>query len=221
MKQLLSKLFSPAPRTKDTSDILAKAYEESHYKSLWQDTGEVMYLFDTIKLSFESQRGPVTYEKLSIEDVQDILQDIASSNSPSMTLKTTAEQTAEIRITLCGITWQTFNGKLRAMAIPDAAVLRSTSPCFSKSQAVFKHADLMANIDSDLLFLPNQTNVFNYFDVSVADYFAQLKAINQRFSQNKDHLICLNKENYDAPFTEHETERLALLNISNELPDRS
>ena len=80
MKQLLTKLFAPAHKPKDTSDILAKAYEESHYTSLWQDTGEIMYLFDTVKLSFESEVGDVD-EKLNPEDVASILADIDNANS--------------------------------------------------------------------------------------------------------------------------------------------
>ena len=101
MKQLLTKLFAPTHKAKDTSNILAKAYEESHYTSLWQDTGEVMYLFDTIKLSFESEVGEVTFEKLKPEDVASILADIEQANSPAMRQKITAEQTAEIRISIC------------------------------------------------------------------------------------------------------------------------
>lgn len=221
MKQLLTKLFAPAQKTKDTSNILAKAYEESHYTSLWQDTGEVMYLFDTIKLSFESEVGEVTFEKLKPEDVATILADIENANSPAMRQKITAEQTAEIRISICGISWQTHNGQIRAKAIPEAAVLRSTSADFSHSQAVFKHADLIANLDRELLFLPNQSNVFRYNDVSVEAFIEQLETINARFSQNKDNLICLNKANYDAPFSEHEQDTLKMLNVVNELPDKT
>ena len=221
MKQLLSKIFQPTPRQKDTSDILAKAYEESHYTSLWQDTGEVMYLFDTVKLSYESEYGEVTYEKLKLQDVQGILDEIAASKSPVMRQKVTAEQTAEIRISICGISWQKHNGQIRAKAIPEAAVLRSTHASFAHSQAVFKHADLIANLDRELLFLPNQTNVFRYNDVSVSAFFEQLEAINARFSQNTDNLVCLNKANYDAPFSEHEQNQLKMLNVVNELPDKS
>lgn len=221
MKQLLTKLFAPTHKAKDTSNILAKAYEESHYTSLWQDTGEVMYLFDTIKLSFESEVGEVTFEKLKPEDVASILADIEQANSPAMRQKITAEQTAEIRISICGISWQTHNGQIRAKAIPEAAVLRSTSADFSHSQAVFKHADLIANLDRELLFLPNQTNVFRYNDVSVKAFIEQLETINARFSQNKDNLICLNKANYDAPFSEHEQDTLKMLNVVNELPDKT
>jgi hypothetical protein len=221
MKQLLTKLFTPRVRPKDTSDILAKAYEESHYTSLWQDTGEVMYLFDTVKLSYESEYGEVTYEKLAIADVEAILDDIKQATTPAMRQKVTAEQTAEIRISICGISWQQHNGQVRAKAIPEAAVLRSTHASFANSQAVFKHADLIANIDRELLFLPNQTNVFRYNDVSVAAFFEQLEAINARFSQNTENLVCLNKANYDAPFSEHELSQLKMLNVVNELPDKS
>lgn len=221
MKQLLARFFSPSVKPKDTSDILAKAYEESHYTSLWQDTGEVMYLFDTIKLSFESEYGEVTYEKLNIDDIAAILLDIENAASPAMRQKVTAEQTAEIRISICGISWQTHNGQIRAKAIPEAAVLRSTHASFSGSQAVFKHADLIANLDRELLFLPNQTNVFRYSGVSVPAFFEQLEAINARFSQNADNLVCLNKANYDAPFSEHEQEQLKMLNVVNELPDKT
>ena len=221
MKQLLSRLFAPTVKPKDTSGILAKAYEESHYTSLWQDTGEIMYLFDTIKLSYESEYGEVTYEKLKMEDIEVILQDIENAASPAMRQKVTAEQTAEIRISICGISWQTHNGQIRAKAIPEAAVLRSTSARFDSSQAVFKHADLIANLDRELLFLPNQTNVFRYNEVSVNAFFEQLKAINARFSQDKNNLICLNKANYDAPFSDHEQDTLKMLNVVNELPDKT
>ena len=63
--------------------------------------------------------------------------------------------------------------------------------------------------------------MFRYNEVSVNAFFEQLKAINARFSQNKDNLICLNKANYDAPFSDHEQDTLKMLNVVNELPDKS
>jgi hypothetical protein len=218
MKALLSKWLTAPKQQKDSSKILAKAYEESHYSSLWEDTGRVVYLMDTLKLSYESERGLITFEKLSIDDAKAILSDIAEGRLAPLKQKVVAGQTAEIRLSICGLSWQTFNGSTRAKAINDAAVLRSINPYFNDSHALFKHADLIAQHDPGVLSLPNQANVFSYYDVSVNAFFEQLEKINQQFMPKDKSQLCLNRSNYDAPFSEHEQQVLQIEQQLDTLP---
>lgn len=209
MKNLLQKLLIPQilkvdKAQRDTSKTLAKAYEESLITNLWEDTGRLYFLLDTLKLSFESEVGLVTYERLSIDMVKDILQQIKAGKSAAFRQKVVAEQTSEIRISVCGMTWQTLHGQSRTRAITEAAVLRSTEPDFFKSQALFKHADRQADLDPNILSLPNQGNVFTYDRVSVSDFFTQIKTINTRFEPENKASINLNRENYLAPFSDNE-----------------
>jgi hypothetical protein len=226
MKTLFQRLFLPQSQSqRDTSKTLAKAYEESHYSSLWEDPGELYFLLDTLKLSFESEVGLVSYERLTLEMVKELLKQIKVGNSPAFRQKVVAEQTSEIRLSVCGMTWQTLHGNKRTRAITEAAVLRSVDADFIKSQALFKHADRIADLDPNILTLPNQVNVFTYDGISVADFFTQIERINTRFEPANKAKINLNRENYLAPFSEHEQQVIESLDQNkigkNELPHQT
>jgi hypothetical protein len=226
MKKFLQRLFIPqilqADRAqRDTSKTLAKAYEESLVTNLWEDTGRLYFLLDTLKLSFESEVGLVTYERLSVEMVKDILNQIKEGESAAFRQKIVAEQTSEIRISVCGMTWQTLHGQSRTRAITEAAVLRSTTPDFLNSQALFKHADRIIDLDPNILSLPNQVNVFTYDRVSVTDFFSQIKTINTRFEPENKASINLNRENYLAPFSDNEQKTIDTLEQGRSLSQKA
>lgn len=206
MKSLLRRLFTSPSVIKDTSKVLAKAYDESLVCHLWQETGRMYYLPDTLKLTYESELGLVTHEKLSFEDVAAILEELKQANTKAFSQRVIAGQATEIRLSICGITWQTLDDKTRSRAVTDAAVLRTNDPKFLKSQAIFKHADRIADLDPNILSLPNQTNVFSYDQITPEQFLTQISQLNERFYPNKESQLTTTRENYLSPFTEHEQE---------------
>ncbi len=204
MKSMLQRIFKTQLSQIDTSKTLAKAYQESELAHLWEDTGKMFFLEATLKLSFESELGLVCYEKLSIQDALNLLEEIKIGRSPAFRQRRVAGQTTEIRLSICGLSWQSLEGKTRSRAVMDAAILRSTDPNFTKSQAIFKHADRMVELDPSLLTLPNQANVFTYEQITPQQFIDQVKRINERFKPITSASINVNRDNYLSPFSEHE-----------------
>lgn len=204
MKSLIQRIFSSPLVVKDTSKVLAKAYEESLISQIWEETGRMYYLPATLKLSYESELGLVTHEKLSFEDVLGILDELKLARTKAFTQRVIAGQSTEIRLSICGITWQTLDNKTRSRAVTEAAVLRTTDPAFVKSQAVFKHADRIADLDPNILTLPNQTNVFTYEQITPAQFLTQIIELNKRFHPDEESQLTTTRENYLSTFTEHE-----------------
>lgn len=110
--------------------------------SLWEDTGKVFYIENTLKLTYESNSGSITLEKLSMQALPDLINNISllPENSP-LAIKNTANQKSAFNISLCGVTWQKNANATRIKAIPDAALLRmpnsllfkitgNLSPCY-------------------------------------------------------------------------------------------
>ena len=218
MKSILKKIFLPQA-THDTSKTLAKAYEESTMTSLWEDTGEMYFLIETLKLCFESELGSVCYERIEICDALELLKQLQLGNTPAFRQKIIASQPTEIRLSVSGLSWQTLHGNIRTRAVSDAAILRATDPEFQNSQAVFKHADRIHDLDASILTLPNQLNIFTYEHITPLQFMEQLNRINKRFTPGKGSSVNVNRENYIAPFTEHENNAIHSLSEQLKLSD--
>ncbi|MEQ3512867.1 hypothetical protein ABMY35_05795 [Pseudoalteromonas sp. BZB3] len=181
--------------------------------SLWEDTGKVFYIENTLKLTYESNGGSITLEKLSMQALPDLINNISllPENSP-LAIKNTANQKSAFNISLCGVTWQKNANATRIKAIPDAALLRSQTACFSKSQAIFRHATLLEHDDllTSSLIQP-KAGQFIYNRITVEQFTQQIKIANKRISEDLRKKVLINQDNFDSPFTEHESEEIERL----------
>lgn len=181
--------------------------------SLWEDTGKVFYIENTLKLTYESNGGSITLEKLSMQALPDLINNISllPENSP-LAIKNTANQKSAFNISLCGVTWQKNANATRIKAIPDVALLRSQTACFSKSQAIFRHATLLEHDDllTSSLIQP-KAGQFIYNRITVEQFTQQIKIANKRISEDLRKKVLINQDNFDSPFTEHESEEIERL----------
>lgn len=180
--------------------------------SVWHDTGQVYYLENTLKLTYQSKSGPITIEKLSFNTVADVLAQLQALNASSpLSRQQVANQTDAFNISVCGVTWQKSSDgtSTRIKALPEAALLRSPTACFSKSQAVFKHAFLLEHDD---LLSPTTSSgragVYTYNRISIAEFTQQLVAANARLVSKDRHKITVGFDNFNTAFTEHEQQAI-------------
>lgn len=196
----LLKRFNNAAKKTDVSQ------SEQLSGSIWQDTGEVYYLENTLKLTYTANSGVVTLEKLSPDSLANVVEtlDRLPPDSPFARAITAAQNTALV-ISVCGVTWQKNNGTVRIKALPEAALLRSTNADFRKSQAVFKHAFLLEHDD---LLTPTtgsgKPGVFTYNRISPAQFTRQLARANERIAPPLRRAIPVHPDNFNSAFTEHE-----------------
>jgi IS30 family transposase len=188
--------------------------EQSH-QSIWRDTGQVYYMLNTLKLSYETQYGPVTFENLNLETLPKLLSDLEASTSKSLKQKETAEQKDAYVISLCGVTWEENENGTRVKAITEAAMLRSTQSDFRRSQAVFKHEQFLEH--NDILNAPSladKKGVFTYSNISIEQFVHQLERANSTISDNLRRRINVQPDNFKKLFSENEAAEIdALLNL--------
>jgi hypothetical protein len=186
--------------------------------SLWQDTGQVYYLENTIKLTYTSNSGEITLEKLTVDGLRSAVQaiDAMPDHSP-FARANVANQDDAFVISICGVTWQKKNDSVRIKAIPEAALLRSKTACFGKSQAVFRHA---LALEHDDLLTPapasGQGGAFTYNRISLAAFTDQIARANARITPKGKHAITVGVDNFSTAFTEHEQRAIDTLLSSND-----
>jgi|TARA_A200000159_G_scaffold162691_1_gene187112 hypothetical protein len=174
--------------------------------SIWQDTGQVYYLENTLKLTYTSNSGVMTLEKLSLDELPNVIKalDAMPAGSP-LARATVAQQDDAYVVSVCGVTWQKSHDSVRIKALPEAAMLRSKTHCFTKSQAVFKHAFLLEHDD---LLTPSigskKEGVYTYNRISIEDFAQQLVRANERIAPPMRKSIPVHSDNFKTAFTEHE-----------------
>ncbi len=150
----------------------------------------------------------ITLEKIVLDDLPEILHQLQSVDAKTpLARKEVANQTDAFSVSVCGVTWQTSdNGdSVRIKALPEAAALRSPSACFTKSQAIFKHAfmlehdDLLAPISSS-----NKPGIFIYNRISIEDFTKQIARANARIAPAQKAKVAIGQDNFSSAFTEHE-----------------
>lgn len=186
--------------------------QDNQVVSVWHDTGQVYYLENTLKLTYQSKSGPITIEKLSLHAVADVLAQLQALDASSpLSRQEVANQTDAFSISVCGVTWQKSSDgtSTRIKALPEAALLRSPTACFSKSQAVFKHAFLLEHDD---LLTPTTSSghagVYTYNRISIAEFTQQLAAANARLASKDRRKITVGFDNFNTAFTEHEQQAI-------------
>ncbi len=173
--------------------------------SIWRDTGQVYYFLNTLKLSYESEYGSVSFENLNLDSLTSLLSELGSTQQPHLKQKVTAGQTFAFNISLCGVTWEESADSTRVKAIAEAAMLRSVNSNFMRSQAVFKHESFLEH--NDILNAPTASNhagVYTYSNISIEQFVEQLEHANSTISNTLRRRINLQAENFKQLFSEHE-----------------
>ena len=207
---MLSKLFRNIRAQKENASLSRRRGNQA--VSVWHDTGQVYYLENTLKLTYQSKSGPITIEKLSLNAIAEVLTQLQALDASSpLSRQEVANQTDAFNISICGVTWQKSSdgSTTRIKALPEAALLRSPTACFSKSQAVFKHAFLLEHDD---LLTPTTSSgrpgVFTYNRISIAEFTQQIAAANARLSGKDKPAITVGFDNFNTAFTEHEQQTI-------------
>lgn len=196
----ISKVFNKKPVQPDNIGAASVT-------SLWIDTDVIYYLLNTIKLSYESKNGLVTFEKLNTSDLLELLEQIKTTTQSHLSVRKIANSSTIIKISVCGMTWQAKDRKKRVKAINEAAVLRLRGEEFSKSQAIFKHANLQEDGNTDqLLSCMMNPLLFNYENISITQFVEILEEQNARLPSTYTHRNHLNYENFRELFSQHEIE---------------
>jgi len=201
---VLSRIFKNIQKRREKTTAIQ---DTSQQVSLWRDTGQVYYLENTIKLTYQSKAGAVTIEKLSLDRLHDVVRELQALNESSTLARSeVANQTDAFNISVCGVTWQkSEDGKsVRIKALPEAALLRSPTACFTKSQAVFKHAFMLEHDDLLTPSSSGKPGIYTYNRISINQFTEQLANANARISPAERKKITVGFDNFSTAFTEHE-----------------
>lgn len=175
-------------------------------QSLWQDTGEMFYLLDTLKLTYKSDVGLVTLEQLSLESIQQVIENLLETeDSLRISPLINCSNQACINVSVCGVTWQELEGKRRVKAVKDAAFLQLKPAKVVESRALFQHCELVCG--DGVTPLPEQGKkygVFKYFNLSFEQFFKQLEHCNQGLPHNLTRSIPISRHNFDCVFTDNQ-----------------
>lgn len=120
--------------------------------------------------------------------------------------KETANQVDAYSVSVCGATWQTAdNGQsIRIKALPEAATLRSPTACFTKSQAIFKHAFMLEHDDLLTPASLSKPGIFTYNRISLNDFISQLALANEKLANGQKATASVGHQNFETAFTDHE-----------------
>jgi len=113
----------------------SKELIKKEYTDTWQDCGDIYYLLDTLKLTYESSQGLITIEQLPPESLRDLMKG-------KFPLLQQLESSECITLSVCAVSLQNFESEKRTKAIANAALFRFFKHSDLQSQAQFQHADL-------------------------------------------------------------------------------
>ncbi|RJE77584.1 hypothetical protein BGP78_00855 [Pseudoalteromonas sp. MSK9-3] len=173
--------------------------------SIWQDTGKVYYVLETLKISYLSNFGHTTFESLSPNTALSLIEDIYHPGNLNLAPKVTAGITSPVHISVCGITWQKNSTQLRIKAIPEAATLRTQEANFANSQALFQHGSRTVDVAiSSLSEHPTCTDSFRYNNINLKQFIKQLEHVNSFLPASLQRKAPICRNNFKKIYSDHE-----------------
>ncbi|MBQ4845979.1 MULTISPECIES: hypothetical protein [unclassified Pseudoalteromonas] len=212
MKTLLTTWFTSRMAKSRPRPNKGTRATEACTHSQWKDTGKVYYVLETLKISYVSNNGDITFENLSEETVASLILDIYEPGNAQLTPKVIAGVQSCLHISVCGISWQENGSQLRIKAIPNAAVLRTRNSIFSNSQAQFQHASFA--VDESTLEIPERAatpSIFTYRNIDLAQFISQLKQANAALPDTLPRKPPICRNNFMKVYSEHEASILTQL----------
>ncbi|TMO56900.1 hypothetical protein CWC18_18920 [Pseudoalteromonas aurantia] len=173
--------------------------------SIWQDTGEVYYVLETLKISYLSNIGHTTFESLSPSTALSLIEDIYHPGNLNLAPKVAAGIKSPVHISVCGITWQENGSQLRIKAIPEAAMLRTQEANFANSQALFQHGSRTVDVAiSPLSEHTTSTNSFRYDNINLQQFIKQLKHVNSILPASIQRKAPICRNNFKKIYSDYE-----------------
>lgn len=167
----------------------------------WRQSGHVYYLLNTLKLSYESQSGRVTYEKINLDSLHALCSELQQGRCTAP--KETACLPELFSLSVCGVCWDEMGTQVRTKAIPEAACIRFENIEYSASEAKFQMSYRMT--DDGVTPLADQAGfdkaIRRVNNISVAEFIRFLRVCNSQVPQRLISKLSIRSENFDAIFT--------------------
>ncbi|WP_237714156.1 hypothetical protein [Vibrio campbellii] len=188
---------------------VGRATDKSSQQSNWQHCGHIYYLLDTLKLTYESHCGRVTYEKLNLDTLHELCAEL--QRGQHIAPKKTAYLPELFSLSVCGVCWEELGSQVRIKAIPEAACIRFESIDNIASEAKFQTSYRLS--DDGIIPLANQAGfdraVRRVTNISVSEFIRFLKACNTHIPQHFVSKLAIRSENFDSIFTPTESHLLS------------
>ncbi|WP_194437869.1 hypothetical protein [Vibrio fluminensis] len=183
----------------------------------WHFTGHFYYLLDTLKLSYSSQAGLVTYESISEESLGSLCRELSRGN---WTQPNKIENVpALFTLSVCAVTWEKLHGQMRVKAIPDAAALRFEDIDYqaseAKFQSPFRKTDDAVTPMADIGGFDKE--IKRVRNITTEEFLQILRENNQTVPIELRQSINVTAKNFEYRFTD--AEQCLLTKLANEIVD--
>ncbi|PAJ74769.1 hypothetical protein CJF42_08800 [Pseudoalteromonas sp. NBT06-2] len=173
----------------------------------WQDCGDIFYLLDTLKLTYESTEGLVTIEKLSKESLNDLM-------GGQLPLLEKIQTSQCITLSVCAVSLQNLANKKRTKAISDAAFLRLFKDRGLQSQAQFHHPELPLDNKADALTRYDfKRGINTVYDLSLSSFITVLTKKNADYISKFGRNSSVKSDNFDRIFTNYELQKVSAISL--------
>ncbi|MBQ4812809.1 hypothetical protein A7985_02415 [Pseudoalteromonas luteoviolacea] len=180
MKKLMLKLLGTHVTKPKVSSVI---------RPIWQSTGEVFYLLNTLQLRYKSRYGSVSVDSFDI--------DAFEKGSKNLHKKLVSEFGREFTISVCAVGWEKFGNQTRVKAIDNAAVFRFNQSLATQTQAVFQHQfNTLDEVNSSDVNISHRADVFKYYNIQINDFINQLNEANKRINHNRVKCHGITSENF-------------------------
>ncbi|KZX00284.1 hypothetical protein [Pseudoalteromonas luteoviolacea] len=157
---------------------VTKPKVHSVIRPIWQSTGEVFYLLNTLQLRYKSRYGSVSVDSFDISAFE--------KGSEDLHKKLVNEFGREFTITVCAVGWERLGSQTRVKAIDNAAIFRFNQSLETQSQAVFQHQfNTLDEVNSSDVDISRRVDVFKYYNIQINDFISQLNEANKRIHQDR------------------------------------
>lgn len=194
MKKIFDQLVQRKVRFKEAS-------EKTSQQANWQHCGHIYYLLNTLKLSYESHCGRVTYEKLNLDSLHELCAEL--QRGQHIAPRGMAHLPELFSLSVCGVCWEELGTQIRTKAIPEAACIRFENIEYTASEAKFQMSYRMS--DDGVTPLVNQAGfdraVRRINNISVSEFIHFLQTCNSHIPRHLISKLAIRSENFDSVFT--------------------
>ena len=168
----------------------------------WQDSGDIYYLLDTIKLTYESEEGLITIEKLSQQSFDSLMKG-------ELPLSNQVQISDCMTLSVCAVSQQHLATQNRTKAIANAALFRVFPKAKLQSQAQFQHAQLPLDSKLNALTRYNfKRGINTVYGLTLKNFIKTLTIKNNAYIAKHGNKSSINSDNFESIFTNYELERL-------------
>ncbi|KZN45334.1 hypothetical protein [Pseudoalteromonas luteoviolacea] len=169
---------------------VTKPIVRSVVEPIWQSTGEVFYLLNTLQLRYKSRYGMVSVDAFDINSF------INNAHDPLDELVN--EFGEEFSFSVCAVGWERLGNQTRVKAIDNAAMFRFNKSLDSPTQVLFQHQFCASDeVNKNEVNLALTRGVFKYYNVQIDEFINQLKEANKRINHDRAKCHGITGENFN------------------------